>query len=1463
MSPSSLVALRRRWSVRAVLQLLVALSLLGCARVCVEGFTYAPLAGNASCLPTYGVQWVAGNIGGTVLPVNLNYPLVATYVHQGPSPRTPTVLYGGISGAVQSTVYSTADGFQTFSAVPRVDSTVGPLYKGNAGWLANGNIVLISGLPTTTASTTSGTVYVSTDGGASFNVSTTTAGFGGKYQAQMLAIPFTNTLVLIGGYNAAGAETADIWISTDGFGAVWTLQAATSPIPTNALAGAVALYDSSHVNPTLYSSPNSTIIFFLEYDSGEYWTSYDLGRSWSVNYVSPLATAFSDVTHRDWILFTADMDNNIYGCGVENNPDSQLWMSSTMGQTWSLLTQSMSIPHVPTSVYLQWAQWSVMYVQYNATTLAKQLVIVGYQNWMSDGSIWASLVGQLNVPSNVTGYGTLPNATIASSTTAGALPSVQSPACAYNVHSLTASPLFVSVGGLNGSTVMNAAYTSVQGATWSLAASAATATGGVYNAGAAVLANGNLLLIGGLLNATTATAAVWISANNGSTWSISAATAAFGARSSFATCVMPGSNAVLVIGGYLNGGSTASNDVYLSTDGQGAVWTRVGSLPVANAGGSCVLMYDNAAFARGASVNSTLLVLTSTNRIYRSLSLGSSFASTPSLIGPGAIVGKGYTLAPFSTQTDTTGTRYQTALVADYDGHLYASGARGIFDNGLYFSGDVGFTWYRLRQISTLGAGVGNYIQASTACLGMAYAASGSSYVKTLTLYGGLGVHFDSGMSYSAIQWKLDASPAALPSATTGAANVSAMAAAGNAAQVWCVDPARPSLQWFQSTGSSTLPFLQYPYCAANVHTTNSSTPVTLYLYGGSTTAAVNTAGLYASNNGFSTLLPQSHTADATVGARRDGMMALLANGNLLIIGGQTGTTAATATSQVFLSTNGGANFTLVNQTSLPAKYNAQLLVLPGTSWMVMIGGYNAAGAETSDIWLSTDGSGANWRLQTAAGPIPTTALAAAVALYDSRWVNPSLYSTPNSTLIFFLEYASGATWQSQDLGRTWSTTLYVPFATAANSIGHRDWPLATVDRDNVVIVLGMYNEPDGVVWYSPTKGQSFLQLLIAPSAWPGISSYTQMLWASYGCAAVQYGVNARSGNVSKQLVVYGYYTYLSDGSQQSAIVANLPNIHLAPLYPTPPTATLSSSLPQSSVGVPMYPACAYNVHARNGAMVAMGGVTNASAPATVVSILTASTNSFASANASTLSSTSTGGAVVPTYAGGLSLLYNSNLLYYGGWTASGAVSNAVYLSSSQTGIAFSVSTGTAPWAARANFITCTQPFSNYVLVIGGQSATAQLNDVWSSSDGQGSSWSALPAAPWGALGVVAGTCVFLYDSALVPGGNSTQSFSTLLVFTQYNHYYRSTTGGSTWVSTPNPAYPGGADPTTAGAPTTPSPSYQIAPWSTQFDTSLTRLGVEVVADFDNRLYSLAGTGIYDNSAWWSGDLAFTWYPMR
>ena len=416
----------------------------------VNSYQYSPLS-TGTCIPNYQLNWVNGSSNAAVLPYHLVYPVCAHNNHQFPTlanaqAGTYMFAYGGYpsyTGPVQSTLYTTKNAFSS-RAYPAssLASTVSTNWGGLGAITANGTFIIYSGRVTTSASSLSSTVHTSFDNGQTWSVSTTTATASARYETPMLSIPRTNWLVIIGGYNSGGSETNQVYLSTDGLGAVWSLQTSASPVPTSALATAVALCDSSFCNPSLYSTPNSTLIFFLEYNDGAYFFSYDLGRTWSVPYSYPFASALDDTTHRDWLTATADTDNNVYFAGMYNDPDPRVWLSITKGQTWAPLVQSVSFPGLSNSLQFQYTAYNCMGFTYNPQTLAKRLVMFAYETLFSDGSAYESVYGDMNIPNNVTGYGLLPNSTFAVATQSGTLPAVSYPVCSYNLHSLTSSPLF-------------------------------------------------------------------------------------------------------------------------------------------------------------------------------------------------------------------------------------------------------------------------------------------------------------------------------------------------------------------------------------------------------------------------------------------------------------------------------------------------------------------------------------------------------------------------------------------------------------------------------------------------------------------------------------------------------------------------------------------------------------------------------------------------------------------------------------------------------------------------------------------------------------------------------------------------------------------------------------------------------------------------------------------------------------
>ena len=602
-----------------------------------------------------------------------------------------------------------------------------------------------------------------------------------------------------------------------------------------------------------------------------------------------------------------------------------------------------------------------MGLTYNPRTLNKQLVMYAYETFFSDGSAYEAVTADLNLPNGQYGWGRLPNATVADSGPAAAMTVVNWPSCAYNVHSLTgASPVLFAGGGLNVASGVPVATTYVRSSASTFSSSGGGSGGalpvGLYNAGSVVLPNGAIMVIGGQQGsaASTFSSTVYLSVNNGQSWTTSTATASFGSLTQLVACVQPDTNAVVVIGG--NSTAGAASGVWLSNDGSGAAWTQIGTVPITVVQSSCVFLYDGSAFTGSSTgANATLLVFTQNMRIYRSTTLGASFQTNPTSVWPGNL---GYQHMPLPTQNDNTGTRYGLRVVADYDNFLYLMSGSAVSDGNVWFSGDLGFTFYTLKQTSV---SLGYYVRAPTACLGLYYNGGAStSAVKTLLLYGGQGVTMSSGTSYSAVAFGLDASPTYLPtvSGSNTAANTALLTAQYNAAQVSCPFPTTtPAVQWAAySLAANGPPTYTFPLCGRDVHHLNATTPSSLYLYGGRTT----TANASTAQSVFSTSVASgtwSNRSDSTVGALSQGYMAVMPNGAIVIMGGVNA--ANQSSSNVYSSTNGGQSFTLVSS-SFPGLVLGQLVAVPYTNTLILLGGLNfTTGVASNAIYISTDGSGA------------------------------------------------------------------------------------------------------------------------------------------------------------------------------------------------------------------------------------------------------------------------------------------------------------------------------------------------------------------------------------------------------------------------------------------------------------------------------------------------------------------------
>ena len=132
--------------------------------------------------------------------------------------------------------------------------------------------------------------------------------------------------------------SADVWLSTDGLGAVWTAQP-LGPFVTFQQAPMAFLYDSSAVSSS-YTNPNSTLLLYDPYSDVVY-SSTTLGYSWVT--VSNLATFGFEVQQAG--RMTTDLENYAYMVGgIYIGATTSTYFSKDKGVTWGLLTQ---VPFYP------------------------------------------------------------------------------------------------------------------------------------------------------------------------------------------------------------------------------------------------------------------------------------------------------------------------------------------------------------------------------------------------------------------------------------------------------------------------------------------------------------------------------------------------------------------------------------------------------------------------------------------------------------------------------------------------------------------------------------------------------------------------------------------------------------------------------------------------------------------------------------------------------------------------------------------------------------------------------------------------------------------------------------------------------------------------------------------------------------------------------------------------------------
>lgn len=183
---------------------------------------------------------------------------------------------------------------------------------------------------------TDNSVYYSTDGGFSWQISTANPGWSPRQGFAYCVFPSTSLVVMAGGQPAPAQSSTDIWASNDGIGAVWSRQNANTPFGKVNGAAMIATY-----------APDSTLILVGGDSSGgattptltnTVYASGDIGVTWSIVSSTP---PFSP---RFYHSLSVDSTNLVVLVGGTDGTNTTLpldaYISSDAGATWIALVLS-------------------------------------------------------------------------------------------------------------------------------------------------------------------------------------------------------------------------------------------------------------------------------------------------------------------------------------------------------------------------------------------------------------------------------------------------------------------------------------------------------------------------------------------------------------------------------------------------------------------------------------------------------------------------------------------------------------------------------------------------------------------------------------------------------------------------------------------------------------------------------------------------------------------------------------------------------------------------------------------------------------------------------------------------------------------------------------------------------------------------------------------------------------------
>ena len=709
----------------------------------IHGVTTSAVSFAANNVPS--ITWTTA--APAIMP-RRTYPACTWNVHAGPNNPSVMFMLGGevnyTNQILTNDLWYSTDGFyadshqiQPTSLVNVPGANFTHRRAGSAAYLNNGNLVWWGGKtddPTNANGGQLNNVYYSSDLGNTWYQATAAAAWTPRSDMSACAAPYTNTIFFAGGQIQSGATINEIWLSTDGIGAVWTQPNTTQPIFAPFQSGACAFfYDSSLANS---SSTKTYATLFLIDNNGQYFTSTNQGATFSAGAFGPwLVSAQS----RNFMNLLIDRDNFVYAFAGQNYLDPNIYYSTNYGATWFTLGDVNGLA-LSDKAYFSYATTSCAGLRAYQTNgkFYKTISVYGGSVWLSDGSIVESIHGVTTSTITVPAY--VPQISW-SNAAPNIMPRRTYCSCAYNTHAPSTSlPIMFMLGGevnYTNQILTNDVWYSTDGfyadSHQVLPTSLVNVAGNFTHrraGSAAFLANGNLVWWGGKTDDPSNASAgqlnnVYYSMDSANTWYQATAAAAWLPRSDMAACVAPQTNAIFFAGGQIQTGANL-NEVWLSTDGIGAVWTQPNTtLPPFNPfqSGACAFFYDSSlANASYTSSIATMILLDNDGQIWFSKSYGASFT--------------GGAYAPWLVASQS---RNFMNLLTDRDNLVYAFAGQNYLDPNIYFSRDVGQTWNVLPATNNLAlADQASFSYATTSCAGLLlYPGANGGYAKAISIYGG------------------------------------------------------------------------------------------------------------------------------------------------------------------------------------------------------------------------------------------------------------------------------------------------------------------------------------------------------------------------------------------------------------------------------------------------------------------------------------------------------------------------------------------------------------------------------------------------------------------------------------------------------------------------------------------------------------------------------------------------------